>query len=373
MERRRKRSDGHGPLARFWTSARVFWTDRRGWRAWALAAGLVAVMVAQLAVQYALNYWTRDFFDALAQRNAAVLAHTMVMFFLWVVLTATLAVASVWGRMTFQREWRRALTRRLIKTWLSRGRYRQLGRGGATELPLNPEYRITEDARVATDAPIDLVLALLSSALTVVVFFDVLSNVGGAISFPLAGFTVTIPRYLAVSVVVYSGIVTAAMLFAGRRFVRVLQDEVQSEAAFRAAANIVREAGDGEIARTPDAKLRRLLWVGLHDVIEQWQRFCGQNMRVTLVTNTNAVVVPVIGLLLCVPKYLDDSMSLGEVTQAAAAFAAVQGALNWFVDNFQRMADWRAAATRVAALLLAFDRIGAAPHAAREDETAGAQ
>jgi len=32
-------------------------------------------------------------------------------------------------------------------------------------------------------------------------------------------------------------------------------------------------------------------------------------------------------------------MSLGELTQAAAAFVTVQGAFNWLVDNFQRLAD----------------------------------
>jgi ABC-type uncharacterized transport system fused permease/ATPase subunit len=48
-------------------------------------------------------------------------------------------------------------------------------------------------------------------------------------------------------------------------------------------------------------------------------------------------------------------MSLGEVTQAAAAFVTVQGAFNWLVDNFQRMSDWRSSANRVAHLLLALD------------------
>ncbi len=50
-------------------------------------------------------------------------------------------------------------------------------------------------------------------------------------------------------------------------------------------------------------------------------------------------------------------MSLGEVTQAAAAFVAVQGAFNWLVDNFHRMADWRSSANRVATLLLAIDAL----------------
>ena len=355
MDERRVGSRGRRPLTRFWSSALVFWTDRTAWQAWSLCALLLAIMAGQLVMQYVLNYWNRGFFDALEQRNAAALAHATMMFFVWVGLSTALAVLSVWTRMGFQRRWRRFLTRHLIKTWLGRGRYRLLGDLNGSNLPLNPEYRIAEDARVATDAPVDLVLALISSVLTVVIFSDILARIGGSISFPVAGITVEIPSYLAVSVVVYSGLVTGAMLFAGRRFVRVLQDQVQAEAAFRAAANIVRETGDGLVASASDARLRRLLWVGLHDVIEQWRRFCGQHMRVTLVTNTNSLVVPVVGLLLCVPKFLDGSMSLGEVTQAAAAFTTVQGALNWFVDNFQRMADWRAAATRVATLLLALD------------------
>jgi ABC-type uncharacterized transport system fused permease/ATPase subunit len=73
------------------------------------------------------------------------------------------------------------------------------------------------------------------------------------------------------------------------------------------------------------------------------------------------LLAPAIGLLLCVPKYLAGDMTLGEVTQAAAAFATVQSALNWAVDNFQRMSDWRSSATRIAVLLLAIDDLKMPP------------
>jgi ABC-type uncharacterized transport system fused permease/ATPase subunit len=49
-------------------------------------------------------------------------------------------------------------------------------------------------------------------------------------------------------------------------------------------------------------------------------------------------------------------MALGEVVQVAAAFVMVQGALNWFVDNYQRLADWISSVNRVSSLLLALDR-----------------
>ena len=52
-------------------------------------------------------------------------------------------------------------------------------------------------------------------------------------------------------------------------------------------------------------------------------------------------------------------MLLGEVTQAAAAFVAVQGAFNWLVDNYPRLAEWLSSAHRVGTLLSAFDRLEA--------------
>jgi len=52
-------------------------------------------------------------------------------------------------------------------------------------------------------------------------------------------------------------------------------------------------------------------------------------------------------------------MSLGELRQAAAAFVVLQGAFDWLVDNYQRVADWQASAHRVATLLIAIDELEA--------------
>ena len=53
-------------------------------------------------------------------------------------------------------------------------------------------------------------------------------------------------------------------------------------------------------------------------------------------------------------------MTLGEVMQAASAFTIVQGAFNWLVDNYPKMADWTASARRVASLMVALDDLEAA-------------
>ena len=91
--------------------------------------------------------------------------------------------------------------------------------------------------------------------------------------------------------------------------------------------------------------------------------YCWQLMRMTLVSHTNVLLTPVVGLLLCMPKYLSGTMSLGEVVQAAAAFAMVQGAFNWITDSYGRLAEWTSSANRVASLLLVLDQIDRPPFA----------
>src|SRR5207247_6863559 len=61
--------------------------------------------------------------------------------------------------------------------------------------------------------------------------------------------------------------------------------------------------------------------------------------------------------ILSSPKFLDGTMTLGEVMQAASAFVFVQAAFSWLVDNYPRLADWAASAQRVASLLYSLDSL----------------
>lgn len=92
-------------------------------------------------------------------------------------------------------------------------------------------------------------------------------------------------------------------------------------------------------------------------VIRQWKQLCGQYMRTTVVSYGDSLLAPVIGLLLCAPNYVMGTVSLGEVTQAAATFVSVQGAFNWLLDNYPRLAEWLSSAYRVGFLLDTFDKL----------------
>ena len=80
-------------------------------------------------------------------------------------------------------------------------------------------------------------------------------------------------------------------------------------------------------------------------------------MRNTFVSHGNTLLAPIAGLILCAPKFLAGTMTLGELTQAAAAFTLVQGSFNWLVDNYGRVADWVSSLERVGGLLISLDQL----------------
>jgi putative ATP-binding cassette transporter len=342
-------------LLRFWKAASGFWRGRSAWTAWPLTVSLVLIVLLQLGIQYELNLWNRNFFDALGRRNAPALWYQAALFVPLIAGSVTLAAASVWGRMTAQRRWREYLTARLILYWLAKGHYRRLDY--AQQGRENPEYRIAEDARLATDAPIDLAVGLLNSLLMAITFISVLWTVGGNITVTFHAMDIVIPGYLVISVVAYSSLITAAMVFIGRSLTLVIQSKNQAEAELRSTANTLRTAAEGTTVGGSEAAVRGELWRALRGTLGRWRELCMQLVRITLVLQTNTLLAPVVGLVLCAPKFLAGSMSLGELTQAAAAFVLVQGAFNWLVDNYQRLADWISSVDRVATLLLALDEL----------------
>lgn len=343
-------------FSRFWRTASAFWHGSSARVSWTLAALLIVVVLLQLLVQYWLNLWNRHFFDALGTKDGPMLWAQAQLFVLLLAASIALGLLSVWGRMTAQRKWRESVTRYLIEYWLKNGRYKRLKHVAGEHQ--QADARIAQDARVATDAPIDLALGLLNSVLGAIVFVGVLWSVGGDLSINVSDQVLTIPGYLVIAVILYSASITIAMMIIGRHLTRVIQDLDQAEATFRSAANCLCEVADhGTPSDSEEATMRNALSRGLDQVLARWRDFLWQLLGTTFVSEGNSLLAPVVGWVLCIPKYLAGTMSLGELTQAAAAFVIVQAAFNWLVNNYQRVADWASSVNRVGALLVALDEL----------------
>ncbi len=348
-------------LTRFWISARGYWGSKGDRMAWPFSLGLLWLIVGTVAFQYGVNVWNRAIFDAIEKRDASSVYHLTLMFIPLAIGTIVFGVAQVFARMGIQRRWRTWLTTSVISRWLANGRYYQLNLVGGDHK--NPEYRIAEDLRIATDSPVDFIAGVTSAFLSASTFIVVLWKIGGALTITAAGSSLTIPGFLVIAAVLYAAIASGSITVIGRGFVQISEDKNQAEAEFRYALTRVRENGESIALLGGEEEERDGIDRSFGNVLRQWARLAGQHMRTTLVSQGSSLIAPVVPLLLCAPKFLDGSMTLGQVMQAASAFTIVQGAFGWLVDNYPRLADWNACARRIASLMMSLDGLERAEQA----------
>ena len=340
-------------LRRFWHTASRFWTDAKSHMAWLLSGMLLVIILLNLAAAYAMNQWNRAIFDALEKKEAATVLSLSMVYVAILLVSVGFAVAQVYARMTLQRRWRKWLTDTMVDRWLKSGRYYQLNLVSGDHK--NPEHRIAEDVRIATESPVDFVSGVTSAFLSAATFIVVLWTIGGALSITIGGTALYIPGFLVIAAMLYAVIASGAMMRIGRRFVAVSEDKNQSEAELRYVLTRLRENGESIALIQGEGEERAGVDRSFGKALLAWRSICRQYMKTTVVSSSSGFIAPVLPIILCAPKYLDGSMSLGQVMQAASAFTIVQGAFNWLVDNYPRLADWSASARRAASLMVSLD------------------
>jgi putative ATP-binding cassette transporter len=155
---------------------------------------------------------------------------------------------------------------------IAHGRYYQLNliRGDHA----NPEYRIADDARVATESSVDFVSGITQALLSAVTFVAVLWSIDGVLDVKVVGFQLHIPCFL----------VIAALIFALVASGSLVGEVIQAASAFHH-----HRPGRIQMVGRQLPKDGRLDRIGAPDCV--------------------ADVLPII---LCAPKFLDGSMSLVE-------------------------------------------------------------
>lgn len=342
-------------MRRFWRSGRQFWSGNQRRIAWIMTAAVVVLVVAQIAISYRINVWNREIFNALEKKDGAAVLYQSGLFIPLAAISIAIAVAVVWARLRTQRRWRAWFTEHVGDRWLDNGRYYQLNLVKGEHQ--NPEYRLTEDMRIATEAPVDLAVGILTAFLTSITFIGVLWSVGGSLPLPWGGGEIVIPGYLVIAVVLYCIVISSGMMFIARSFVPKAEAKNQSEAEFRYALTRLRENGESIAILGGEEEERAGLSKILAKLMSAYHQLAGQYMRTMFVSHGNYIIASVIPVMLCAPKFLAGTMSLGEVMQATAAFIQVQYAFNWIVDNYPRLAEFAASGRRVANLLISLDRL----------------
>ncbi|HYZ61203.1 MAG TPA: ABC transporter ATP-binding protein/permease, partial [Acetobacteraceae bacterium] len=337
-----------GTAREYWRLAGGYWRGRTARTAWMLTIGTLVLVMANTAVQYGVNKWNAYFFDALEKKQESVVISAIALFAILAVSASAISVFQLIARVKLQVLWRQWLTEQLTARWLDDQRFYRLSIA-APDLDA-PEFRIAEDARVATEPVVDFGTGIMNAVLAALVFFGVLWSVGGSADL----FGIHIPGFMVFAAAAYSVVMSGSMVLFGRPLIRRIEEKNAAEARLRTEMGRVRENAESIALIGGEADETRALRDTLQHLVNAWMAQLKQMARIMWLTGSNWAVAPVFPLLLEAPNYLAGNMTLGALMQTAAAFAQVQIALNWLFDNYPRIAEWLASAGRVTGLWTAF-------------------
>jgi putative ATP-binding cassette transporter len=329
---------GHDPsptyVARaFFRISRGFWRGQTARTAWLLTAAVAVLVLANLGVALLINRWNKFFFDALEQKYVWGVTLGVGIILVLAMLASGIAVALVHARMRLQLRWRQWLTRDLIAHWLSERRFYQLTI--ASNESLHPEFRMSDDVRLAIEPLVDFAIGLANAVLSAVAFFGILWAVAGAIQVG----PIVVPGYMVLAAIAYAALTSAAMVLIGRPLIRRVEKKNGAEARFRYELTRVRESAENIALIGGDDDERARLDETFRDLAVRWTKVIAKQAHMTWISNGNSVLAP------------------GELMQIATAFTQVQIALNWLIDNAIRLAETLASAQRVVELTDALDEL----------------
>ncbi len=349
-------------LRDFLRLAGPWWTGPERWSAIGLTIVLLGFGVAQVLLAIRLNLWMADLFDAVERRAFDRFVQQVTIFALIVGGIMLSNSLQLLAKRRMQFAWRRFLVARVIGAWMDQARHYQVG-----QIPgdhANPDGRIAEDIRIATETAVELAASLFYSVLALASFVGILWALSGDVT----AFGVAIPGHLVFLALLYAAGGSAVAWMLGRPLVQATNDRQTREADFRFGLVRARETSEPiALARGEEAERERLARE-FGAIPEAWHAQSRGLVRLTFFGAGYGTLAPVFPILVEAPRLLAGALTLGQFMQAAQAFQQVTGALSWPVDNLQRIAEWRASVERVLMLEEAVQE--AAADTARPGETA---
>lgn len=332
-------------MRRFARLAGGYFTSTEWRSAWALAAGLLVLTGLQILVQVRLNLWNRDFFNALENHDTAAFSHQIVLFVGLALAGMATAVMQLYARQTLQLRWRSWLVCRLQHRWLEHSRHYRMGfLAGATD---NPDQRISENARWATALAVELVVGLVQATLMLICFVGILWTLSGSLTVSLGTGTFDIPGYMVFAALIYAGLGSGLTYLIGRPMVSINIRRNEAEADHRFALVRIRESAEGIALISGEADEERGLRHVFARVTGTMSALYHTERRLMWLTSAYGMLLTIFPALVASPRYFAGAITLGVLMQITSAFYQVTTSLNWFVDSWPKLADWRSHAERV--------------------------
>lgn len=327
-------------LVLWWRLTAPFWRSKERWKAGGLLALAMAFNIANIYMTVRLNTWSRDFFNALEERNGDEFAYQLGLLFGLATVSMLLFANQKYlcGRAILL--WRRWLSAHYVTGWFTSKAYYQEAFAPRID---NPDQRIAEDLQ-------------LFPSLTITMIFDFVDSFGslGAFSVILWGlsesylvFGTAIPGFILWIALFFVIIGTGLIDRVGRPLVGIERQTQKSEADYRRALIRVQEYAKEIGAYEGDAREEETLREKFAHVYAIWIKSLLKKRQLSYFNFGYAQFSGIVPYLLAAPKYFSGAFQMGDMMQTVTAFNGVRVSLSWFILNYAKLAEWQATVDRL--------------------------
>ena len=324
---------------------------------------IVLLSQFQVGVTLRLNFFNRDFFNAIQNHDAATFWHQLVFVFVpWAAAYVAIKVVEFLTQSILVIRWRRWLTDFFVSRWLAdHNHYRISLVAGDTD---NPDQRIADDifrfinggsdGSVTAYGIYDFSILLISTLSSLVSFAIVLWDLSR--SFALPGTDIAVPGFLFWVALIYALVGTLIAHLIGRPLMRLYFERQQVEANFRFSLARLREYTEQIALLGGEDAERHMMRRSFGALVANFLALVYRRLRVTAFTETFGQISPIIPLVLTAPFYFVGKIELGAMTQTAGAFVLVANAMTFFVNYYTYLAGFRSVVERLNSFDEAIDK-----------------
>ena len=344
-------------FVRFLQLSRQFWNSTRKVKIRLAVLVLAALTVLQMVMAVLLTQWSAGLFNALEQHSMTGLLTQAGLLVLLFLADMALTGSHLVVKRNLTISWRDWLTEHVFSRWMRSGRHYLISHMPGDHD--NPDGRIAEDCRVATESAVSLAHSLFYSVLLLVGFTRVLWTHSGVVTLDLGFVRFPVYGHLVWIAIVYAALASWLGWLVSLPLTGATNARQSAEANFRAGLLEAQENSQTiALIHAEDCERHqfRELFTRIREVFDE-QTTAWRNI---LMFGTGySVLSMAFPVLVCAPRYILGRITLGTLMQSAQAFQHMASALSWPVHSAGSIAEWRASVERVLGLLTALDTIDA--------------
>ncbi len=343
---------------------------------------LILINQFQVALALRFNFFQRDFGNAIQVADEAHrIAFWYQLMFVFVPLATIAILAGIlefFVASNFVLQWRRWMTASFTSRWLMHSMHYKLAlnannddREQPTSQSLggyttdNPDQRISQDIGGFINGSgtginsgnvgiYNYTIQAIASATNLVSFSIILWGISRSMDAPIFGFV--IPGFLFWVAVLYAAVATGITQLIGRSLSRLYFRQQAVEANFRFDLARIREYSEQiALLKGEDREIDRAGNV-FGDVVRTIRRIIHVRTFLIAFNQFYTQISVIIPYVVVAPFYYLKIVDFGRFSQSADAFGNVNGAMNFFVNNYIGLADFSATIQRLTSFEDAFAR-----------------